>query len=86
MSTLSRRLLSNVIRLRGVGQLGRMSTSQPVLINSQLMFNRLTFNFTPMRQFSSNKDNDNNDPPVNESTLEDRDIYLDQSSDPITQV
>lgn len=87
MSTLSRRLLSNVVRLRGVGQLSRMSASPLASNNLQVMSNRLTVNVIPMRRFSSNKDNENDGtPPPNEPTLEDRDIYLDQSADPITQV
>lgn len=87
MSTLSRRLLLNVVRLRGIGQLNRMSSSI-CMSNSKLIYNRFNISVTPIRQFSSNKNNENDDgsEPVDPSNDNPADIYLDQTHDPITQM
>src|SRR4051812_31113992 len=85
MSSLSRRLLTNLIRLRTVGSLNRMSSSV-LLTKPQLVCNSSHVNVTPLRQFSSAKNDDDGRPDDNNEA--DREVmYIDNlPDDPISQV
>lgn len=91
-SMLSKRILVSVVRLYTVRNISRISSSFLYTNRFSLDYTRPGASFIPIRQFSSNK-NDNEDgnesppPPADPMNEEEQDtLYVDHTSDPISHV